>query len=177
LLQNQRDAYVSHFEPSAPRSIAKRGNLRIFFGGSAGFTAVRIMLETAAAVRQTGVDVVVGLMHAGHHSPFDRLLRSFECLPAPRDSPGAKQPARIDLDAARTRQPVILLVDTRVPPSSGNGCRARSGSVDSYQPWADIESILELGIHVWAAVDATGFSSWSSVGVGAAPRKSGLSLL
>jgi two-component system, OmpR family, sensor histidine kinase KdpD len=60
LLQDQRDPHVSRLEWHARHNCAKRGKLRLFFGGSAGLTAVRTMLETAKAVQQTGVDVVVG---------------------------------------------------------------------------------------------------------------------
>jgi two-component system sensor histidine kinase KdpD len=132
--------------------------LRLFFGGSAGLTAVRTMLETAAAAQQRGADLVVCAPNAYGSGAIDGLLRGFECLPALQGSLGAKYPPRIDVDAVRKREPAILLVDTRVPSSSENG--RRRGFVHSYHPWADIESVLVSGITVWAALDATGFSSW-----------------
>lgn len=175
LLQDQRDAHVLHPEPPAPHSSAKRGNLRMFFGGSAGFTAVRTMLETAAAAQRTGVDVVVGLVNSLGSCVIDHLLCGFECLPTLHGSRGAEYPARIDIEAVNRRRPTILLVDTRVLPSFETGRRAHSTHTDD--SWADIEGVLTSGINVWAALDATGFSSWTTVAVGAPPRVSGLSLL
>jgi len=154
LLQDQRDVHVSHLEPRAPYSCAKRGNLRIFCGGSAGFTAVRTMLEAAAATQQTGVDVVVGLVNSCGSCVIDRLLCGFECLPALHRPLGAKYSARIDVDAVKKRGPAILLVDTRVLPSSETGRRAHSTHNDD--SWADIEGVLASGINVWATLDATG---------------------
>jgi two-component system sensor histidine kinase KdpD len=107
---------VSHLEPSAPHGPAKRGNLRLFFGGSAGFTAVRTMLESAAAAQQRRADVVVCLVNSRGSGVIEHLLRGFECLPALQGHFGAKHPPRIDVDAIRKREPAILLVDTRVPP-------------------------------------------------------------
>jgi two-component system sensor histidine kinase KdpD len=175
LIQNQRDPHISNLESRARYSNAKRGNLRLFFGGSAGFTAVRTMLETAKVAQQTGVDVVVGLVNSCGHSVIDRLLCGFECLPALHGSNDAKRSGGIDLDAVRKREPAILLVDTRVPPSSQTDRGPRS--ITNYGSWADIEDVIASGINVWAALDATGFSSWASLGMGVPRRVSGLSLL
>jgi K+-sensing histidine kinase KdpD len=133
------------------------------------------MLETAAAAQQRRADMVVCLVNSCGSGAIEHLLRGFECLPALQGNFGAKHPPRIDVDAVRKREPAILLVDTRVPPSSENG--GRTGFVHSYHPWADIESVLVSGISVWAALDATGFSSWASVGIGTPRRISALSLL
>jgi len=50
-------------------------------------------------------------------------------------------------------------------------------NVYDYECWKDIELVIASGINVWAALDATGFSSWSSVVGGGRSRTSGLSLL
>ena len=60
MLQDQRDPPVSRIESQERYRCAKRGNLRMFFGGSGGMTAVRTMLETAKAAQQAGIDIVIG---------------------------------------------------------------------------------------------------------------------
>jgi two-component system, OmpR family, sensor histidine kinase KdpD len=142
------------------------GNIRLFLGGSGGVTALRAMLETAATAQQNGADIVVGLAHSCGDDAIDRLLRSFERVPAS---------TRIEVDAVRKRAPSILLIDTR-PPPSGESARAPRDE-HPYEPWEDIENIVGSGIGVWVAVDATGFSSWTSLGIGVPPQVNGLSLL
>jgi two-component system sensor histidine kinase KdpD len=139
-------------------------------------TAVRAMLETARTARQTGVDVVVGLVNSRGHSAIDRLLFGFECLPALHASIDAEHPARIDVDAVRKRMPAILLVDTGLPASSEKTHRGAL-FLHNYHSWAAIENVVALGINVWAALDATGFGGWTSVGIGTPAHRSGLSLL
>ena len=158
-------------EPGARQGRAHRGNLRLFFGGSGGRTAARAMLETALAARQSGVDVVVGWVNPGGSDAVDHLLRAFERLTAPGAAGNPKHPARIDVDAVKRRIPAIFLVDPRATsPADG----ARGASHDS---WADIEHIIASGIDVWAVLDATGFSSWTSVGAGIPSRLNSTSLL
>ena len=146
----------------------------MFFGGSGGMTAVRTMLETAKAAQRTGVDIVIGLVNACGHSAIDRLLSGFECLPPLQSSITVNQPIRINIDAVRQRAPAILLVDTRVPPSETD---RSTRIICNYDSWADIEDVVASGVNVWAAADATGFSSWTSVGIGAPRRVGGVSLL
>jgi two-component system sensor histidine kinase KdpD len=167
--------HVSRPGSRALYSSAKRGNLRFFFGGCAGLTAVRAMLETARTARQTGGDVVVGLVNSRGDSAIDALLLEFEYLPTLNSSIDAKHPTRIDVDAVRKRLPAILLVDTGLPASSETLRGALS--IHDYHSWAAIEDVVALGVNVWAALDATGFSGWTSVGIGTPSRASGLSLL
>jgi K+-sensing histidine kinase KdpD len=172
LLQDQSQPRASHQESSTFYSPAKPGNLRLFFGGSAGLTAVRIMLEAGTAARQTGVDVVVGSVSATGNSAIDDLLRDFESLSAVHASTAREHLHRMDVDAVRKRAPAILLVDTQIQKSGRHAKSTRN-----YASWDDIESVLEFGVNVWAALDATGFSSWTSVGVGTSARRSGSALL
>jgi two-component system sensor histidine kinase KdpD len=146
----------------------------MFFGGSGGMTAVRTMLETAKTAQRTGVDIVIGLVNACGHTAIDRLMSGFECLPPLHSSIAVNQPIRINIDAVRQRSPAILLVDTRVPPSETD---RSTRVICNYESWADIEDVVASGVNVWAAADATGFSSWASVGIGAPRRVGGVSLL
>ena len=134
------------------------------------------MLETAAAAQQTGVDIVIGLLNSdGRHGAIEGLLSRFEQLPASNGLVGEGRIKRIDLDAIRERLPGIVLVDTRPPVSFAPACG--SSSLHESDTWTDIESVVDSGIDVWASLDATGFSSWVSVGVGVPSRLNSLSLL
>jgi two-component system sensor histidine kinase KdpD len=147
----------------------------MFFGGSGGTTAVRTMLETARSAQRTGVDIVIGLVSACGDSAIDRLLSEFECLTPSPASIGVNPPIRIDIDAVRQRAPAILMVDTRVSPSPET--HRNAPAVFNYESWATIEDVVASGVDVWAAADATGFSSWISLGIGVRRRPRGLSLL
>lgn len=136
---------------------------------------MRKMLETALALRRQGVDVVVAPVLADEREPLNALLSTFETL-APADDPGDRgSNPRIDVDAVIRRAPAIILVDTR---TSARPLGSRfAGPNYRCDPWTDIETIVQSGVSVWAAVDATGFSSWTSVGAGIPARLSGVSLL
>ncbi|MEA3151018.1 MAG: Osmosensitive channel His kinase sensor domain [Gammaproteobacteria bacterium] len=139
-------------------------------------TAMRVMLETAVAAKKTGADIVVGLVSSSGCDPLDRLLRCFDHLPGSGRPLSKKHEANaIDLNAVRKRIPGILLVDMRPSPK----CDAARvpGSARPDDSLAAIEDIIASGIDVWAAVDATGLSSWASVGVGVPRQISGVSLL
>ena len=165
---HQRDRRYSRKYPTPTPATARRGQLRFFFGGSRGQTSVRHMLEYAVASSRAGVDIVLGRINAGAGDQLDHLRRGFEHL-------SNSDKAQIDVAAAISRKPSILLIDTR-PPTLFDTSR---GSLNSrnFDCWRDIDTIVEAGIHVWAAVDTSGFSSWSSVGPGLPARVTGESLL
>jgi hypothetical protein len=64
--------------------------------------------------------------------------------------------------------PPILMVDTRVSPSPE--MHRNAPAVFNYESWATIEDVVASGVDVWAAADATGFSSWISLGIGVRRR-------
>ncbi len=174
MLQDQRDRPVSRIEPGARQGGVHRGNVRLFFGGAGGRSGARAMLETALAARKSGVDVVVAWVNPAGSEAIDHLLRGFERMTPASGAGDEPRPVRIDVDAVRKRTPRILLVDPRTSPSPFGGSRMPARSDDW---WTDIEHIVASGIDVWAVLDATGFSSWTSVGAGIPSRLNSLSLL
>ncbi len=127
------------------------------------------MLESAAAQKREHTDIVVGLAHADGRDAVVHLLRAFESLPALPHSSGAAHRVTMDVAGVKARRPAILLVDC--------GTSALRGGAEHYDCWSDVEQIIEHGIDVWAAIDATGFSSWATIGVVAPRGANGLSLL
>jgi hypothetical protein len=121
---------------------------------------------------EPGVDIVLGHLNARASDQLDHLLRGFEHLP---NSKATTNKGLIDVAGAIRRKPSVLLIDTRPPALFGTS--HGSTKVRNFECWSEIDAIAEAGIDVWAAVDASGFSSWSSVGPGLPARITGESLL
>src|SRR2546425_13328584 len=60
---------------------AKRGKLKVFFGGTAGVGKTYAMLEDARALKTRGVDVVVGYVEPHGRHETEVLLEGLERLP------------------------------------------------------------------------------------------------
>src|SRR5262244_2779584 len=88
-----------------------RGKLKIFFGATAGVGKTYAMLEAAHARCKEGVDVVVGWVDTHGRAETEALLEGLEVLP-PRLVPYRGTTLRdLDLDAALTRRPTVIVVD------------------------------------------------------------------
>jgi two-component system sensor histidine kinase KdpD len=133
----------------AEEARAKRGKLRIFFGGCAGVGKTYSMLEAAHGVRASGVEVVLGYVEPHGRVETERLLEGMEQLATlPIHYRGVIR-QEFDLDAALRRHPAILVVDEL----------AHSNLLEGDPPprhakrWQDIEELLDAGIHVWTTVN------------------------
>src|SRR5690349_22513951 len=90
---------------------ARRGKLRIFFGGAAGVGKTYSMLEAARSTRASGTDLVVGYVEPHGRVETERLLEGLEQLPTlPVQYRGITR-RELDLDVALRRRPAIILVD------------------------------------------------------------------
>lgn len=134
---------------TAAEAKARRGKLRIFFGGSAGVGKTYSMLEAAHNARASGIDLVVGYVEPHGRIETERLLDGLEQLPSlPVRYRGITR-GEFDLDAALRRKPAILLVDEL----------AHSNLIEGDPPprhakrWQDIEELLDAGIDVWTTVN------------------------
>lgn len=134
---------------TAAEAKARRGKLRIFFGGSAGVGKTYSMLEAAHNARATGIDLVVGYVEPHGRVETENLLEGLEQLPTlPVQYRGIVR-REFDLDAGLKRRPAILLVDEL----------AHSNLIEGDPPprhakrWQDIEELLQAGIDVWTTVN------------------------
>ena len=134
---------------TAAEARARRGKLRIFFGGSAGVGKTYSMLEAAHNARAAGVDIAVGYVEPHGRVETESLLDGLEQLPMlPVQYRGITR-REFDLDAALRRRPAILLVDEL----------AHSNLIEGEPPprhakrWQDIEELLDAGIDVWTTVN------------------------
>lgn len=134
---------------AAEEAQARRGKLRIFFGGSAGVGKTYSMLEAAHRVRATGVDLVLGYIEPHGRIETEQLREGLEQLPTLPVRYRGLIRHEFDLDAALERRPAIVLVDEL----------AHSNLIDGEPPprhakrWQDIEELLDAGIDVWTTVN------------------------
>src|ERR1700749_2951199 len=104
------DQLLAHVQAQEAR--AKRGRLRIFFGAAAGVGKTYAMLEAAHSARAaTAADVVIGYVEPHGRVETERLLEGLVPLPTLAVKYRGIVRQELDLDAALSRRPGILLVD------------------------------------------------------------------
>jgi two-component system, OmpR family, sensor histidine kinase KdpD len=121
----------------------KRGRLKLYIGFAAGVGKTYRMLEEAHALRERGVDVVVGFVETHGRAETAALIEGLEVVPRRRVEYRGVELEEMDLDAVLTRNPEIAVVDelahTNVP-----GSRNR-------KRWQDVEQLIAAGINVIGA--------------------------
>ena len=129
-----------------------RGKLTVFLGAAPGVGKTYAMLERARALKQTGLDVVIGLVETHGRSETARLAEGIETLPRQED--GAAY-GEFDLDAALVRRPALLIVD-ELAHTNRDGSRHPK----RYQ---DIAELVGAGIDVWTALNIQHLESLSDL--------------
>ena len=146
-LRPDPDQLLAHVVAEEAR--AKRGRLRIFFGGSAGVGKTYAMLEAARGARSTGTDVAVGYVEPHGRVETERLLEGLERLPTLAIRYRGILRQEFDLDAALSRHPTILLVDELAHSNLLGG----EPTPRHPKRWQDVEELLDAGINVWTTVN------------------------
>jgi len=143
----------------AEEARARRGRLRIFFGGTAGVGKTYAMLEAARGARSAGTDLVLGYVEPHGRVETERLMEGIEKLPPLPVKYGGIIRQEFDLDAALKRRPSILVVD-ELAHSNLSG-----GDPPPRHPkrWQDIEELLAAGIDVWTTVNVQHIESLNDV--------------
>lgn len=129
----------------AEEARARRGKLRIYFGASAGVGKTWAMLSAAQRERQTGRDVVIGVVETHGRADTAALLAGLEQLPRRAMAYRGRELYEFDLDAALARKPAVILVD-ELAHSNVEGSRHA-------KRWQDIEELQAAGIEVWTALN------------------------
>lgn len=127
------------------------GQLKIFFGYSAGAGKSYAMLQAAHKVSTEGVDVVVGCTGRYEWPETEALLDGFEQLPARVYSHDGKIKEDFDLDAALQRHPEMIIVD-------GLSHTNIEGSRHAKR-FQDIEELLKEGIDVYTTINVQNIES------------------
>ncbi|MBN3835342.1 DUF4118 domain-containing protein [Burkholderia sp. Ac-20344] len=133
----------------------RRGQLKIFFGASAGVGKTYAMLQAARQRQQEGVDVVVGIVETHGRSETAALLDGLDVLPLARIDYRGRTLAEFDLDAALARQPQLILVD-ELAHSNVQGAR-------HLKRWQDVYELLDAGIDVYTTVNVQHLESLNDV--------------
>lgn len=124
---------------------AARGKLRVYFGASAGVGKTFAMLTAARALREQGVDVVIGVIETHGRAETEAMVEGLERLPLRDVSYRDRVLQEFDLDGALMRRPALILVDEL----------AHSNAAGSRHPkrWQDIQELQAAGIDVWTTVN------------------------
>lgn len=124
---------------------ARRGKLTIFFGSAPGVGKTYAMLESARLEREEGRDVVVGIVETHGRYDTGALLLGLELLPRKKVEYRGMKLEELDLDAALTRRPGLILVD-ELAHTNAPGSRHT-------KRWQDIEELLGAGIDVYTTLN------------------------
>ena len=130
---------------TAEEQRARRGTLTIFFGAAPGVGKTYAMLEAARTEKDLKRDLVVGIVET--HGRYDTaaLLLGLEVIPRRKYAHRGVTLEELDLDAALTRRPGLLLVDEL---AHTNAEGARHG-----KRWQDVEELLDVGIDVYTTLN------------------------
>jgi two-component system, OmpR family, sensor histidine kinase KdpD len=133
----------------------KHGKLRIFLGAAPGVGKTYAMLARARAVKENGVDVVIGLIETHGRQETEALTKSLEILPRRKCDYHGRVIEEFDIDAALARRPKLIIVDEL----------AHTNAPGSRHPkrWQDVEELRNAGIHVWTALNIQHLESLADV--------------
>ena len=128
-----------------------RAKLRVYIGAAPGVGKTYRMLEHAHALRQQGMDVVIGLVDTHGRAETAALIRDLEVIPLKAVPYRSVTLYEMDLDAILARRPQTCVVDelahTNVP-----GSRNR-------KRYEDVIELLDAGINVMTAVNIQHFET------------------
>ncbi|KVG59674.1 sensor histidine kinase [Burkholderia territorii] len=133
----------------------RRGQLKIFFGASAGVGKTYAMLQAARQRRQEGVDVVVGIVETHGRNETAALLDGLDVLPLARIDYRGRTLSEFDLDGALARAPQLILVD-ELAHSNVQGAR-------HLKRWQDVYELLDAGVDVYTTVNVQHLESLNDV--------------
>ncbi|MEO7037195.1 MAG: sensor histidine kinase KdpD [Polyangiaceae bacterium] len=138
------------------RARDRRGKLTIFFGAAPGVGKTYAMLESARAERESGRDVVVGVVETHGRYDTGALLLGLELLPRRGASArGAATVEELDLDAALARKPALLLVDELAHSNAAGARHAKRHQ--------DVAELLDAGIDVFTSLNVQHIETLSDV--------------
>ncbi len=137
------------------RALSSRGQLKIFFGSSAGVGKTYAMLSEAKRLYANGRDILIGVVeHHGRKETLD-LIDGLPILPLLESDHRGIIIKEFDLDAALKRKPSLILIDEL----------AHTNAQGSRHPkrWQDVEELLENGIDVYSTLNVQHLESVNDV--------------
>jgi two-component system, OmpR family, sensor histidine kinase KdpD len=141
---------------AAERAREERGKLTVFFGAAPGVGKTYAMLEAARhELEQEKRDVAVGIVETHGRYDTGAQLLGLELLPRRKLKYRGVEVEELDLDAALSRRPQLLLVDEL----------AHTNAEGSRHPkrWQDVEELLDAGIDVFSTMNVQHVESLNDV--------------
>ena len=124
---------------------AHRGKLKIYLGAAPGVGKTYEMLQDALAMREQGLDVVVGVVESHGRQAIEALLEKFETIPRQSIDYQGRQLLAFSLEKALQRSPGLILVDEMA--------HSNVGGLRHEKRWQDINELLDRGIDVWTTLN------------------------
>ncbi len=124
---------------------AQRPRLRIYIGAAPGVGKTYAMLREAHALREQGVDVVVGFVETYGREDTDALTAGLEIVPRRRIPYRGAVLEEMDLDTVIARRPQICIVDELAHTNAPTSRHAKR--------YLDVLELLDRGIGVLTAVN------------------------
>ena len=142
----------------ADEAQAKRGRLKIFFGGCAGTGKTYAMLSAAHECLREGIDVVAGIVETHGRKDTNQLLQGIPIFPMVDVTHKGITLKEFNLDAAKVRRPSVVLVDELAHTNAPGSRHAKR--------WQDVEELLDAGINVYTTLNVQHLESLSDVVAG-----------
>ncbi len=133
-------------ETSAEHIItAKKGNLKIYIGMSAGVGKTYRMLQEAHALQRNNINVKIGLVETHGRQETKALLEGLSLIPRREVFYKGKRLDELDVNAILLLHPEVVIVDelahTNIPGSKNE------------KRWQDVLDIINAGINVITAIN------------------------
>jgi two-component system sensor histidine kinase KdpD len=122
---------------------SKGGRLKVYIGSAAGVGKTYRMLHEAHALKERGVDVVLGFIETHGRAETAALIEGLEVVPRRKVEYRGVTVEEMDLDEVLARKPQVVVVD-EVAHTNAPGSRNR-------KRYEDIEEIRAAGINVICA--------------------------
>lgn len=132
-----------------------RGKLKVFLGASAGVGKTYAMLSEAHAMRDRGVDVVIGVVETHGRAETEALVAGLPQIPQREAEKRGAILREFDLDATLERRPGLVVVDELAHTNAPGSRHAKR-----YQ---DVLELLDAGIDVYTAVNIQHLESLNDV--------------
>lgn len=124
---------------------ARRARLRIYIGAAPGVGKTYQMLEDAHALKQQGLDIVIGFIEPHGRAETESLIGNLERVPLSRTEYRGVTLEEMDVEAVIARKPQIAVVD-ELAHTNAPGSRNK-------KRYEDVLDILDAGISVITAVN------------------------
>ncbi|MBM6592520.1 sensor histidine kinase [Microvirga pudoricolor] len=132
-----------------------RGRLKVFLGAAPGVGKTYEMLMEAAAKRNEGIDVVIGVVETHGRRETQALVEGLEILPRRTLDYKGHRLEEMDLDAILKRRPELVLVD-ELAHTNADGSRHP-------KRYMDVEELLAAGIDVFTTMNVQHVESLNDV--------------